>query len=87
MDYNYAEDQYSYDEYGNIVDNNSLVPYDGIPEGHVHDAFGRLLKPEHEIVRDDYPEDIIIQNGLVLVFKNCLARSETYSNAKTFRYI
>ena len=57
MDYNYAEDQYSYDEYGNIVDNNSLVPYDGIPEGHVHDAFGRLLKPEHEIVRDDYPED------------------------------
>ena len=36
----------------------SMVEYSGIPEGHVHDAEGRLLKPANEIVTDDYPEEL-----------------------------
>jgi hypothetical protein len=56
MDYN--SELYTYNEYGNVVDNsNAMVQYSGIPDGHVHDELGRLLKPAHEIPNEDYPED------------------------------
>lgn len=50
-------DDYEYDgyDYGGYTE--AVVEYSGIPEGHVHDAQGRLLKPAHEIVNEDYPED------------------------------
>lgn len=45
-----------YDEYGNWVV--TTAADDGIPEGHVHDEYGRLLKPYDPYDHVDYPEDI-----------------------------
>lgn len=43
---------------GYEYDESAMVAYTGPPPGHVLDEYGRLMKPEHEQVNENYPEEL-----------------------------